>query len=134
MTKEELKSYRSILGEIAQLEEQIYRLEICARSPASMHTSDTPVSHDMNQDRIGDMLVKADELKNILYYKKIELLETQISIEKAISTLDTRGRILFRYRYIEGLKWEDICLKMSYSWNVIHNIHRNGLRELKNIK
>ena len=134
MTKEELKSYRSILCEIAQLEEQIYRLEICARSPASMHTSDTPVSHDINQDRIGDLLVKSDELKNILYYKKIELLETQISIEKAISTLDTRGRILFRYRYIEGLKWEDICLKMSYSWNVIHNIHRNGLRELKNIK
>lgn len=51
-------------------------------------------------------------------------------IENIIEGLDEKEKLLMRYRYIKGLKWETICYKMDYSWRQIHNIHSKILKEL----
>jgi DNA-directed RNA polymerase specialized sigma24 family protein len=65
------------------------------------------------------------------YLEKIdELAAEQLAIEQAIETLDGTLRSLMRFRYIDGLVWEEVCVKMNYSWRQIHNLHGRALREL----
>ena len=35
------------------------------------------------------------------------------------------------YRYIKLMKWEDICMKMDYSLQHIHRIHKKALENFK---
>lgn len=59
--------------------------------------------------------------------------ETQF-IERTIRELPEREKYLMRLRYVNGLKWEAICVKMNYEWRQIHTIHSNILKELKKAK
>ena len=52
-------------------------------------------------------------------------------IEQTISVLPEREKYLMRLRYIQGLKWEVICVKMNYEWTHIHRIHGRILRLLE---
>ena len=38
---------------------------------------------------------------------------------------------LVRYRYIEGMPWESICIKMHYQWAQIHRIHAKAVQALQ---
>lgn len=60
----------------------------------------------------------------------IKGLKEMQSIENIIEGLDEKEKLLMRYRYINGLKWETICYKMDYKWRHIHNIHSSILRKL----
>mgnify|MGYP003300942052 CR=1 FL=1 len=53
-------------------------------------------------------------------------------IEEVIDSLqDATQRNIMRLRYLEGYKWEKICVIMNYSWEGIHKIHRNILEKIK---
>ena len=38
--------------------------------------------------------------------------------------------MLMRYRYIDGLKWEEVAVRMNYSWTQTHDIHGKALKQL----
>ena len=78
-----------------------------------------------------DLILHHIELQKQYQSKLEELAEQQLSIEKAINTLDPTDRLLLRYRYLDGLKWEEICVKMSYGWTQIHHIHGEALKKLR---
>lgn len=62
--------------------------------------------------------------------KLAELAEAQTRVEDLIETLEPVERTLFRYRYIEGLTWEEVCVAIGYSWRQTHNIHGRALDKL----
>ena len=53
------------------------------------------------------------------------------TIEKAIEGLNPTTRMLLRYRYIEGLTWEEVCVRLSYSWRQTHRLHARALDQLR---
>jgi DNA-directed RNA polymerase specialized sigma24 family protein len=58
--------------------------------------------------------------------------EEQLAIETAIASLeDPTARRLLRYRYIDGLKWEEICVLIKYEWSRTHDLHSMALQQLK---
>ena len=44
---------------------------------------------------------------------------------------DETEKLVLRYRYIHLLKWEEIALRMDYSWKQIHRIHGKALSDFK---
>lgn len=52
-------------------------------------------------------------------------------IENLISNLPEREKLLMRLRYIDNLKWEEIALKMNYTWQHMHRIHAKALNKIK---
>lgn len=69
-------------------------------------------------------------------YDLIELLERRIvkkltEIELAISELQSIQRLILRLRYIDGLSWEEICVKSHYQWAQIHRIHSSALDKIE---
>lgn len=41
-------------------------------------------------------------------------------------------KVLLRYRYLCGKKWEDIAETMNYGLSQVHRIHNRALREIRN--
>lgn len=60
------------------------------------------------------------------------LEEEQLAIETTIASLDDPTvRLLMRYRYIDGLKWEEVCVRIKYSWTQTHELHGQALQQLR---
>ena len=131
MTKYDLARYQDILREIRQIKEDIERIESPVKSVQGKAISDMPIGPRRTSDRIGDVVASTEDLKKLLKRKVYELNAERIKIENAIDCLQPIERTICRYRYINGMKWEDICVKIGYSWERVHSYHRRALGKLK---
>ena len=109
MTKEQLRRYQAIKKEKCQIERRLQSLE-------------------KRPEEERELLQSVREL----YREKLDaLVALQVSIEKAIDSLETVEREIFRYRYIDGMEWHQIEAKMHYSSSSVHRIHSAALEKLK---
>ncbi|MDD6988756.1 DUF1492 domain-containing protein [Ruminococcus sp.] len=130
MTKEELKQYRSIRHEIQSIKDEINELENQIQSVRAVTISDMPKGGSHTD--FTDVIAKIDELKRALHIKMSQALVVQERIEGVIDKLDNPiEQALLRYRYILGYTWEQVCVKMDYSWMQIHRLHSKSLINLK---
>ncbi len=131
MTKEKLRHYQTIKREREQLRHQLEEIETALYYPKipQLHSQPGGGSHEGNP--VEDLALHHIELQQRYREKLEELAAEQLAIETAIESLDPRARMLMRYRYIEGLKWEAICVKMNYSWVSVHDIHGKALLKLR---
>lgn len=131
MTKEELKEYIETKREIKIIEEKIEFLESKKTSIKSMIIDDMP-KPEPEHDRLGGLLGEIEELIDIYNKKQDKLFKQQIKIEKCIDKLDNaKERNIMRLRYLEGHKWEKVCVETNYSWENVHRIHRKILSKIK---
>jgi len=72
-----------------------------------------------------------EELSDLYEDKKADFVETQIAIERAISSLPPELRLLMRYRYVDGLKWEEVNEKMHISHMTSVRMHKMALKKLE---
>lgn len=110
MRKEELQKYRALAEEREWLE---LRMNTFKKLP--------------NAPELAELLGRYEALLS-------DLAAEQLAIEKAIENLEPTARMLMRYRYIDGRKWEEICLLMSYSWRQVHRLHAAALETLRGVK
>ena len=65
-------------------------------------------------------------------YGNTEQYHTKESIKRRIEAMeDEREKDLLTYRYLKGLKWEEICVRMDYKWRQVHRIHAMAIKNLK---
>lgn len=131
MTKERLRTYQAIKRELEQLREQLEELEAAIYNPSVSKMSNEPKGSGGISDPTGNGATKHQELVDRYRAKMAELIAEQLEIEDAIESLDGTARALMRYRYIEGLTWEEVCVKISYSWMQTHRIHAKALEQLR---
>lgn len=105
MTKEELREYLPTKQELTLLEALACKLE-------------------RNED---------DDLAALYREKRRGLAARLRAVEEALETLGPTERTLMRLRYIEGLSWQAVSLRIHYSWKQTHVIHKNALRKLAEI-
>jgi DNA-directed RNA polymerase specialized sigma subunit len=128
MTKEFLKEHIDKLDEAKGLKFEIDQMYQTLKSPV---ITGMPSAHSPDADKIGVILGKIQE-KEIRYLAKLNIiLGEEKEIEKVIDSLkDARERTVMRYRYISGLKWEEVCVKAHYSWQHTHRLHADALNKL----
>lgn len=130
MTKERLRAYQAIKEELQQLEDRLLEIEAVLYSPKNQRLTGMP-SAPSKGNAMEDMAARHVELQDLYKTKMDELAQEALAIEAAIETLDPTARLLFRYRYIDGLKWEEVCVRMNYSWQNVHKIHKRALETLR---
>ena len=131
MTKEELNKYTETKREIEIIEDKIEYLKEKKTSIKSMVITDMPRGSNSENDRLGILLGEIEELINIYNEKQIRLIKKQIEIEEAISILDDPiDRNIMRLRYLEGMKWEKICVEVNYRWAQVHRHHKSILEKI----
>ena len=62
-------------------------------------------------------------------YRRIQMCK---EITDKIERMDNEDeKDVLMYRYIRLMKWEDIAVKMEYSWQHIHKIHARALKNFQ---
>lgn len=128
-----LNKYTALEAERVQILDKIKELEARRTAPGTSKWDAMPRGGGGGgDDALVNGIDRSDELR-ALYIRKVEELEqAQLAIEVLIGSgaLDSTERKLMRHRYIDGLTWEKVCVKMDYSWRQTHNIHAAALDKL----
>ena len=134
MTKEELKQYKHIKRELKKLEETYQRINEDLYGPRTSDLSGMPKSQPVEGFNPADAKIDdKDEIRKMYARKKEELEAALLAIEKAIDILEPAERTVIRLHYIDGLKWEQVCVEGFFSWRTAHRYHARALEKLKNI-
>lgn len=90
------------------------------------------VVHGSGGVGIDDCIAEVDELISEISERIIQAIAVRKSIEKVINSVeDDRMRLILAFRYLDGLKWENICFETGYSWQWVHKLHKAGLEEIE---
>ncbi len=82
-------------------------------------------------DRIQDAVEKIVALEGEINVEIDRLLQVRGEIEKAIKTVpDDTLRTLLELRYIDGLTWEKIAVKLDKSYQWICELHGRALKKI----
>lgn len=129
MDAEILKQYREIQGEIAQLEKQIDRLEMLARSPRISHLTGMPRAGRVSDGM--DIVAKIEDLRAQYYAKLSQFLELQQMAERIMEGLGHEERTIVRYKYIDGLTNMDIADKVNWSTATVKRRLKAAMKKMK---
>lgn len=133
MTKDRLRNYQYIKKERDQLRQQLEEIEAALYYPKIQRLTSMPAA-PVDGNPQEDLAIYHIELQARYQAKMEELAAEQLAIEEAVEKLEPTARMLVRYRYIDGLKWEEVCCRMSYSWKQTHRIHGEALRMMREME
>ena len=129
--QEVLKQYNSIVKEIKELEKRIKKLENRIEIDKVKGSNDE-FPYQARSFRI-EGLASTSELVDLLGRRKTRCEKLKVRIEEFISDIpDSRTRRVFQYRYIDGLSWQSIAMKIgkvheSYPRKEIHDKYLDTL-------
>lgn len=78
-------------------------------------------------DRIVDAVEHIVALENKMNADIDRLIEIRNEIEASIRALPYPLDLLMKYKYIDGLTWEEIAVKMNYSYRNVTRMHGKAL-------
>lgn len=127
--KEYLWGYQRALRKQKELEEEICQLRLDTMVPSLIQDG---MPHGSGGGDLSGYAAKVDGLLEELR----ELVEKKLDIRREISRKieemgnETEGTLL-RYRYIMGLSFEEIAVKMGYAYRHVLRLHGKALGTFK---
>lgn len=133
MHKDELRKYGSLRYQLKSIERRLQGLEKDKYSLQSQKLTDLPKANP-TMDKEEMLLKICDKISSLqCRYNQMwdETIDKISEIEDVINSVeDIWQRTLLRNRYLNEMKWEEICTEMNYSWKQVHRIHNKALIEL----
>lgn len=127
--KEYLRSYRRAVKREKDIFDEIQRLRSDKMFP-SIANDGMPKGN--SQSDLSDYIAILEEQIELLKAERLEKARCYQKIERQISQMKNEDeQEVLRLRYITGLKWEEVAVRMSYSWKHIHRIHSSALCNFK---
>jgi len=126
MTKERLRRYVWLKREEYQLKQRLDTIMAELATVSSPDLSGMP--HSSEPTRLDSLVIRFEDIAD-RYAKKLEETQKELAaIERAVESLeDPRLRLLIRYKYIDGLRWETIADLMHYDVRWIYRLHGEAL-------
>ena len=127
--KEYLDGYRKCVRQLDSLNEELSEIRINKMFPSLIqdgmphaHTTTDLSGYAARIDKIERKIVKAR-------YQKINKLK---NIRDRIERMsDENEKDVLFYRYIKGMKWEEIAVKMMYTYRNVTKIHGRALKNFQ---
>lgn len=124
--KKQLHGYSDLEAERLQILRELERVEAVMSAPRAVNMDGMPRSSGPGDPVLG-LVSQHIELQERYRAKLCQLARAQMDIETMIAGLEPVARRLLRYRYLDGMSWEEICEAMAYSWSHVHRIHARAL-------
>lgn len=122
-----LKRYGDARRDLKRLRQELDELKARQEGTDAIKYSDMPKGPANNSDLSALMVQREKAVRRVIksMTKANRIME---GIRAAIESIDDGGaREVLYLRYVNLLKWEQICETMSYSWSGVHKLHRRGL-------
>lgn len=127
--KEYLKSYRRAIKREQDILDEIQRLRLDKMFPSVVNDG---MPHGSRHSDLSDYAAILDEQIDLLKEERLEKVRCYQKIERQISQMENENeQEVLRLRYILGMKWEEVAVKMGYSWKQTHRIHSSALKNFK---
>ena len=127
--KEYLKSYRRAIKREQDILDEIQRLRLDKMFPSVVNDG---IPHGSSHSDLSDYAAILDEQIDLLKEERLEKVRCYQKIERQISQMENEDeQEVLRLRYILGMKWEEVDVKMGYSWKQTHRIHSSALKNFK---
>lgn len=127
--KEYLKSYRRAIKREQDILDEIQRLRLDKMFPSVVNDG---MPHGSSHSDLSDYVAILDEQIDLLKEERLEKVRCYQKIERQISQMENEDeQEVLRLRYIFGMKWEEVAVKMNYSWKWVHKIHGRALLNFK---
>lgn len=128
--KQFLMSYLQAKRDVERIELQLAELRLNKLTPSM--APDDGMPHASNISDLSEYAAKVDELEHKLLQRRYRRIRAFKKVQSAIEKMENeQEKTLLTYRYMVGLKWEAIAVKMGYSWRKIHYLHGNALEHFK---
>lgn len=125
-----LKSYRALDAKIESLTEDLQVWN--ARATKITATISQEPKASSSGDQLQRCVDKICELREEISQEVDKLRQRRQQIEAAIDALSEKScQDILWYRYIEGMTFEEIAIKMDYSWRQVCRKHKKALENLK---
>ncbi len=124
--KEYLRSYEKAVRQMERSELRIKEMRLNRICPSVINDG---MPHSSSQSDLSGYaaLLEQEEKQYMQYrYQRIKKCKEITDRIERLSNEDEKDVLI--YRYIKLMKWEDICVKMNFSWRRIHYIHSNALK------
>lgn len=83
-------------------------------------------------NNMENIIIKIVDMENMLNDKIDQLVDLKNEIRSDINKLpDETDRLVLTYKYICFLSWEEIAVKMGYSYRNIHRVHAKALKDFE---
>lgn len=126
-----LEEYGSIQKRIDRLEMEIEEWRTRLEGLGAQIIDGMPKTHGKRKSWVKE-ITEIERLDDELTKELLKLRNKRLAIIDAINTLqDPVLQVLVEYRYIDNMRWEEICTKMHYSWRHVHRLHMIAIRKLK---
>lgn len=127
--KEYLKSYRRAIKREQDILDEIQRLRLDKMFPSVVNDG---MPHGSSHSDLSDYAAILNEQIDLLKEERLEKVRCYQKIERQISQMENEDeQEVLRLRYILGMKWEEVAVKMDYSWKQTHRIHSSALQNFK---
>lgn len=127
--KNRLHQYQNLKREQRQIQSELERIDPETTSVSSPNMDGMPRGSGVSKPTEAGALARISIMER--YQEQLDKLsEEQLALEKLIEDLDPVERMVLRYRYLEGLPWESVCVAVSYSWRRVHHFHASALDKL----
>ena len=127
--KEYLKSYRRAIKREQDILDEIQRLRLDKMFPSVINDG---MPHGSSHSDLSDYAAILDEQIELLKEDRLEKVRCYQKIERQIRQMENEDeQEVLRLRYILGMKWEEVAVKMDYSWKQTHRIHSSALQNFK---
>lgn len=125
LKKKYLRSYGDAIRAEKAIEDEIQQLRLDKMCP-SVIMDDMP--HSQNQTDLSTYAAKIDVLMFDLKCKLEDKIELRREINRKIESMNCESeKMLIWLRYIKGMKWEEIAVKMDYDYRYVLKIHGRAL-------
>ena len=132
--KEKVQKMSRYLHIVAEHQEMTNSFELFRSKMEGLQASsisDMPTAHS-HSDKMAGNVAKLEQLETKYAESIAKLLHEAQLIEAIINCMESPAqRRVLRMRYIDGMKWENICVRMHYAWAQTHRIHTEALRLIK---
>ena len=126
-----LEEYGGIQKRIDRLEMEIEEWRTRLEGLSAQIIDGMPKNHGKRKSWVKE-ITEIERLDDELTKELLKLRNKRLAIIDAINTLqDPVLQVLVEYRYIDNMRWEEICTKMYYSWRQVHYMHVKALRQIK---
>ena len=126
-----LKQYLPLAIEIKIMRDsqKMYMLQMVTTPTQKL--TDMPIGGGGNNDKIGNAVAKLQQLESVINERLSYLEGIRANIQNSIDSLvDSYERSVMTLRYLDGVKWEHLCVKLNFSWRQTHRIHSNALKNI----
>ena len=123
--KEYLWGYQREKRKLQRLEEELAELRLDKMCPSVIQDG---MPHASGGSDLSGYAARVDALERKILKARYKRIRKFKEIRDRIERLeDENEKDVLMYRYIKGMKWEEIAMKMDYSWRRIHYIHSAAL-------